>query len=188
MCCSKQRQRTYGATGYHKNRGLRRTLPNQIRFQDLSLTHQADTSRPRWTEYQPRTMAGMIVMSLAMGVHEGVKKIQDKKEERKAKKAALVRSRVEIEYLCSLFIVSDINAIVANPTHGGSSVAGSAQGLPPTSSRNMRKSGEIRLDQESHRRRSSSSERINDEDVPPSYEASTRPMYEEAMQHTGRRP
>jgi hypothetical protein len=59
-------------------------------------------------------MAGMIVMSLAMGVHEGVKKIQDKKEERKAKKAALVRSRVEIEYLCSLFIVSDINAIVAN--------------------------------------------------------------------------
>lgn len=35
-------------------------------------------------------MAGMIVMGLAMGVHEGVKKIQDKKEERKAKKAALV--------------------------------------------------------------------------------------------------
>jgi hypothetical protein len=36
-------------------------------------------------------MAGMVVMGLAMGVHEGVKKIQDKKEERKAKKAALVR-------------------------------------------------------------------------------------------------
>jgi hypothetical protein len=44
-------------------------------------------------------MAGMIVMGLAMGVHEGVKKIQDKKEERKAKKAALVHSPVEIEQI-----------------------------------------------------------------------------------------
>jgi hypothetical protein len=56
------------------------------------LAHQIDTPRPRWTEYQPHTMAGMIVMGLAMGVHKGVEKIQDKKEERKAKKAALVRS------------------------------------------------------------------------------------------------
>jgi hypothetical protein len=132
------------------------------------LAHQVHTPRPCWIEYQPRTMAGMIVMGLAMGVHEGVKKIQDKKEERKAKKAAV---QVEAHY----------------PTHGEFSAAGSGQGPPPKSSRDMRKSREMRLDQESNRRRSSSSERIN-EDVPPSYEASTRPMYEEAMQHTGRRP
>jgi hypothetical protein len=58
-------------------------------------------------------MAGMIVMGLAMGVHEGVKKIQDKKEERKAKKAAVVRSPVEIERIL-LIHRPDINAIVAS--------------------------------------------------------------------------
>jgi hypothetical protein len=46
-------------------------------------------------------------------VHEGVKKIQDKKEERKAKKAAVVRSPVEIERIL-LIHRPDINAIVAS--------------------------------------------------------------------------
>lgn len=93
MCCSKQRRQTYCATQYQQRLDLRKLVsPVQVTFQDPSSTHQLDTPGPKWAEYQPHTMAGMIVMGLAMGVHEGVKKIQDKKGGRKAKKAALVRA------------------------------------------------------------------------------------------------
>lgn len=48
------------------------------------------TSQIHWAEYQPRTMAGILVMGVALGLQEGGKKIKEKRDERKAKKAALV--------------------------------------------------------------------------------------------------
>lgn len=56
--------------------------------------------QPHWTEYQPRTMAGILVMGVALGLQEGGKKIKEKRDERKAKKAALVGCEF-IEYLHS---------------------------------------------------------------------------------------
>jgi hypothetical protein len=63
-------------------------------------------------------MAGMIVMGLAMGVHEGVKKIQDKKEERKANKAALVRYLARL-HTQQIFLVSAFHETKMNIANGG---------------------------------------------------------------------
>jgi len=162
MCCSKQRRQTYCATQYQQRLDLRKLVsPVQVTFQDPSSTHQLDTPGPKWAEYQPHTMAGMIVMGLAMGVHEGVKKIQEKKGGRKAKKAAL-----QMEANCA--------------ANGESSAVGSARGHSSHNDhRKMRESEEARLEQESHWRRSSNSECIDGEDAPPTYE--------EALQHSRRR-
>lgn len=56
--------------------------------------------QPHRTEYQSRIMAGILVMGVALGLQEGGKKIKEKRDERKAKKAALVGCEF-IEYLHS---------------------------------------------------------------------------------------
>lgn len=52
------------------------------------------TNTPLCSGYQPRSMAGILVMGLALGLQEGGKKIKEKRDEKKAKKVALVSLRL----------------------------------------------------------------------------------------------
>ncbi|KAF3010766.1 hypothetical protein E8E13_007558 [Curvularia kusanoi] len=103
-------------------------------------------------------MAGILVMGIALGLQEGGKKIKEKRNERKAKKAALA-------------------AVAYTPTESSSSGAVREAQTPHRRS-GRDKSQEARRDQE---RRNLSSERIFQEDAPPSYEEVPRPTYEEAV-------
>ncbi|KAF9696490.1 hypothetical protein EKO04_005508 [Ascochyta lentis] len=178
MCCRRsQRQRLLQAglpvqpqqlSGCAARRQQRRELKalavNDLSVVDKGLFLQSAAPYPHWTEYQPRTMAGIFVMGVALGLQEGGKKIKEKRDERKAKKAAL-----------------------APEVHGPaeSSSSGAARG-PATrrDSKLERKSEEARREQQ---RRSFSSERAHEEDAPPSYDEVARPTYEEATREDQRR-
>ncbi|KZM18331.1 uncharacterized protein EKO05_0000271 [Ascochyta rabiei] len=103
-------------------------------------------------------MAGILVMGVALGLQEGGKKIKEKRDERKAKKAALA-------------------AEAYGPAESSSS--GAVRGhATHRDSRPGRKSEEARREQQHH---SFSSEEAHGEDAPPGYEEVVRPTYEEAM-------
>lgn len=79
-CCAARRQR----------RELQALAVNSLPIVETGPVVQTAVSYPYWTEYQPLTMAGMLVMGAALGLQEGGKKIKEKRDDRKAKKAALV--------------------------------------------------------------------------------------------------
>ena len=99
MCCRHRQQQRFLHTGPLQQtqrlsscavrRQQRREL-KALAIDSRDLTHPSATQVSRWTEYQPRTMAGILVMGIALGLQEGGKKIKEKRDERKAKKAALV--------------------------------------------------------------------------------------------------
>lgn len=100
MCCSsKRQQQLLQASLPVQNQQLSRCAARRQQRRELralaasleaDLVFQSTAPRPHWTEYQPRTMAGILVMGVALGLQEGGKKIKEKRDERKAKKAALV--------------------------------------------------------------------------------------------------
>ncbi|KAF3032694.1 hypothetical protein E8E11_002854 [Didymella keratinophila] len=109
-------------------------------------------------------MAGILVMGVALGLQEGGKKIKEKRDERKAKKAALAAQMHEPAES------SSSGAVRGSYTH--------------RESRPERKSEGARREQQ---RRSFSSERLHEEDAPPSYDEVARPTYEEATRSDQRR-
>lgn len=102
MCCSnKRQQRLLGAGVPVQSQQLskcaarqqqRRELKALVASLEADLGLQLADLRPHWSEYQPRTMAGILVMGVALGLQESAKKIKEKRDERKAKRAALVSS------------------------------------------------------------------------------------------------
>ncbi|KAG9206413.1 hypothetical protein G6514_003244 [Epicoccum nigrum] len=112
-------------------------------------------------------MAGILVMGIALGLQEGGKKIKEKRDERKAKKAALV---------------TEAYAPAESSTSRAAQEARSAHRI----SQRENKSEEAHREQQ---RRSLSSERGMEleRDAPPSYDEIPRPMYEEAMRTDQRR-
>jgi hypothetical protein len=99
MCCRNIQQQRFHRTGPLPQtqrlsscvvrRQQRREL-KALAIDNQDLAHPSTIQVSHWTEYQPRTMAGMLVMGIALGLQEGGKKIKEKRDERKAKKAALV--------------------------------------------------------------------------------------------------
>jgi hypothetical protein len=99
MCCRHRQQQRFLNTGplpqtqrlssCAVRRQQRREL-KALAIDSRDLAHPSATQVSHWTEYQPRTMAGILVMGIALGLQEGGKKIKEKRDERKAKKAALV--------------------------------------------------------------------------------------------------
>jgi len=103
MCCSRNQQQHLFVAGQtiktqqlsrcaarQQNRELRALSVNNSPALQTDIVIQPTSQTSRWTEYQPRTMAGILVMGVALGLQEGGKKIKEKRDERKAKKAALV--------------------------------------------------------------------------------------------------
>lgn len=119
MCCSrKQQQRLFVAgqpigtqqlSARQQYRDLRASSVNNSPSLQTDKFIQPTSQTPRWTEYQPRTMAGILVMGVALGLQEGGKKIKEKRDERKAKKAALV-SMNETNSLSSHFLNATIGS------------------------------------------------------------------------------
>lgn len=99
MCCRHRQQQRFLHTGSLPQtqrlsscavrRQQRREL-KALAIDSQDFAHPSATQVSHWTEYQPRTMAGILVMGIALGLQEGGKKIKEKRDERKAKKAALV--------------------------------------------------------------------------------------------------
>ncbi|KAF2631673.1 hypothetical protein BU25DRAFT_488242 [Macroventuria anomochaeta] len=109
-------------------------------------------------------MAGILVMGVALGLQEGGRKLKEKRDERKAKKATLA-------------------AEAHAPAE--SSLSGAVRShFTRREFRPERKSEEA---QRAQQRRSFSSERAQEEDAPPSYDEVARPTYEEAMRDNQRR-
>jgi len=106
-------------------------------------------------------------MGIALGLQEGGKKIKEKRDERKAKKAALVTELYE---------------------PAGSSSSGVAREAR-TTHRISQREDKIEEARREQPRRSLSSERglELERDAPPSYDEIPRPTYEEAMQTDQRR-
>ncbi|KAJ4317253.1 hypothetical protein N0V94_005018 [Neodidymelliopsis sp. IMI 364377] len=178
MCCRRKQQQRYLGAGLpvqyeqlsqcaarrQQRRELRALAANSSSIIETTLVPQKPHPVAHWTEYQPRTMAGILVMGVALGLQEGGKKIKEKRDERKAKKAVLTAEAY---------------------APAGSSSSSAVRGHSTRrESRNERKSEEARREQQ---RRNSSSERRVHEDAPPSYEEVVRPTYEEVMQETQRR-
>ena len=99
MCCRHRQQQRFLHTGplpqtqRLSSCAVRRQQRRELKvlaIDSQDLAHPSTTQVSNWTEYQPRTMAGMLVMGIALGLQEGGKKIKEKRDERKAKKAALV--------------------------------------------------------------------------------------------------
>lgn len=99
MCCRHRQQQRFLHTGSLlqtqrlSSCAVRRQQRRELKvlaIDSQDLAHPSTTQVSNWTEYQPRTMAGMLVMGIALGLQEGGKKIKEKRDERKAKKAALV--------------------------------------------------------------------------------------------------
>lgn len=84
------RQLSRCAARRQERRELRVLAVYSLPVFDKELELTQSTSKIHWTDYQPRTMAGILVMGVALGLQEGGKKIKEKRDERKAKKAALV--------------------------------------------------------------------------------------------------
>jgi hypothetical protein len=72
-----------------QRRQLRALAVNSLPIVETSTVLQPNFPISHWTEYKPRTMAGMLFVGVALGLQEGGKKIREKRDERKAKKAAL---------------------------------------------------------------------------------------------------
>ncbi|KAJ8115757.1 hypothetical protein OPT61_g2656 [Boeremia exigua] len=174
MCCNRRQQQRLLQTGLQtqphqlsrcaarrqQRRELRALATHSLPALHTGCVPQPATPRSHWTEYQPRTMAGILVMGVALGLQEGGRKIKEKRDERKAKKAALATE---------------------NHTLAESSSSGAVR---RRDTRPERKSEEARREQKRH---SFSSERAPGEDAPPSYDDVPRPTYEEAMQDTQHR-
>jgi hypothetical protein len=94
---SQTRQLSKCAARRQQRRELRALAVNSLPVLEKELGLRQITSQIHWTEYQPRTMAGILVMGVALGLQEGGKKIKEKRDERKAKKAALVGFGLNIQ-------------------------------------------------------------------------------------------
>lgn len=104
MCCSRKQQQhilpsgqlvqtrqvAYCGARRQQRREVKAVTVNGLSTLPTDLIPQPANQNPHWTAYQPRTMAGILVMGVALGLQEGGKKIKEKRDERKAKKAALV--------------------------------------------------------------------------------------------------
>lgn len=91
------RQLSKCAARRQERRELRALAVNSLPVLEKELGLRQSTSQTHWTEYQPRTMAGILVMGVALGLQEGGKKIKEKRDERKAKKAALVGCSLDVQ-------------------------------------------------------------------------------------------
>lgn len=104
MCCRRKQQQHLLQAGYpvqtqqlskcaarrQQRRELRALAVNGSAALEKELVLRPAALHSRWIEYQPRTMAGILFIGVALGLQEGGRKIKDKVDERKAKKAALV--------------------------------------------------------------------------------------------------
>ncbi len=104
MCCSRKQQQCLLQAGLtsqiqqlsrcaaqrQQRRELKALAVSSVPALQTDLVPSSATQNHHWTEYQPRTMAGIFVMGVALGLQEGGRKIKEKRDERKAKKAALV--------------------------------------------------------------------------------------------------
>jgi hypothetical protein len=78
-----QPQRLSGCAARRQERcGFKALAANSLSVVETSLIFRLVTSGSYYAEYQPQTMAGILVMGVALGLQEGGKKIK--------KKAALV--------------------------------------------------------------------------------------------------
>lgn len=91
MCCRRKQEQRLIQAGLplqpQRLSGCAARRQQRLAFKALALNSSpAIETSPHWTEYQPRTMAGIFVMGIALGLQEGGRKLKERKDEKKARK------------------------------------------------------------------------------------------------------